>query len=148
MQEAVHKKILSESNNLKAMVDAGSKGSFINISQMTACVEQQNVEGKQIPYGFDGKTLPHFTKDDKGLESRVFVENSYLHGLTPQEFFFHVMGGHECLIDTIVKTSEIGYIQCHLVKAMEDIIVKYDGTIRNSLSDVIHFLYGKDGMDG
>ena len=45
---------LSESNNLKAMVTAGSKGSFINISQMTACVGQQNVEGKRIPFGFIG----------------------------------------------------------------------------------------------
>ena len=39
-------KSFSERNNLKAMVTAGSKGSFINISQMTACVGQQNVEGK------------------------------------------------------------------------------------------------------
>eukprot|EP01018_Ginkgo_biloba_P014837 Gb_33197 [translate_table: standard] len=138
---------LSESNNLKAMVTAGSKGSFINISQMTACVGQQNVEGKRIPYGFDGRTLPHFTKDDNGPESRGFVENSYLRGLTPQEFFFHAMGGREGLIDTAVKTSETGYIQRRLVKAMEDIMVKYDGTVRNSLGDVIQFLYGEDGMD-
>nr|GMC94850.1 DNA-directed RNA polymerase II subunit 1 [Ipomoea batatas] len=34
-------KSLAESNNLKAMVTAGSEGSFINISQMTACVGQQ-----------------------------------------------------------------------------------------------------------
>ncbi|KAH0971041.1 hypothetical protein GBA52_023197 [Prunus armeniaca] len=73
-------KSLSESNNLKAMVTAGSKGSFINISQMTACVGQQNVEGKRIPYGFIDRTLPHFTKDDYGPESRGFVENSYLVG--------------------------------------------------------------------
>ena len=39
-------KSLSESNNLKAMVTAGSKGSFINISKMTAYVGQQNVEGR------------------------------------------------------------------------------------------------------
>ncbi|PKU64515.1 DNA-directed RNA polymerase II subunit RPB1 [Dendrobium catenatum] len=140
-------KSLSESNNLKAMVTAGSKGSFINISQMTACVGQQNVEGKRIPYGFLGRTLPHFTKDDYGPESRGFVENSYLRGLTPQEFFFHAMGGREGLIDTAVKTSETGYIQRRLVKAMEDIMVKYDGTVRNSLGDVIQFLYGEDGMD-
>ncbi|KAL5997271.1 DNA-directed RNA polymerase II subunit rpb1 [Asimina triloba] len=140
-------KSLSESNNLKAMVTAGSKGSFINISQMTACVGQQNVEGKRIPYGFIGRTLPHFTKDDLGPESRGFVENSYLRGLTPQEFFFHAMGGREGLIDTAVKTSETGYIQRRLVKAMEDIMVKYDGTVRNSLGDVIQFLYGEDGMD-
>lgn len=138
---------LSESNNLKAMVTAGSKGSFINISQMTACVGQQNVEGKRIPFGFLDRTLPHFTKDDFGPESRGFVENSYLRGLTPQEFFFHAMGGREGLIDTAVKTSETGYIQRRLVKAMEDIMVKYDGTVRNSLGDVIQFLYGEDGMD-
>ncbi|CDP14970.1 unnamed protein product [Coffea canephora] len=140
-------KSLSESNNLKAMVTAGSKGSFINISQMTACVGQQNVEGKRIPFGFIDRTLPHFTKDDFGPESRGFVENSYLRGLTPQEFFFHAMGGREGLIDTAVKTSETGYIQRRLVKAMEDIMVKYDGTVRNSLGDVIQFLYGEDGMD-
>ncbi|KAK7274223.1 hypothetical protein RIF29_15304 [Crotalaria pallida] len=140
-------KSLSESNNLKAMVTAGSKGSFINISQMTACVGQQNVEGKRISYGFINLTLPYFTKDDYGPESRGFVENSYLRGLTPQEFFFHAMGGREGLIDTAVKTSETGYIQRRLLKAIEDIMCKYDGTVRNSLGDVIQFLYGEDGMD-
>ncbi|TQD85770.1 hypothetical protein C1H46_028686 [Malus baccata] len=140
-------KSLSESNNLKAMVTAGSKGSFIDISQMTACVGQQNVEGKRIPYGFRDRTLPHFTKDDYGPESRGFVENSYWRGLTPLGFFFHAMGGREGLIDTAVKTSETGYIQRRLVKAMEDIMVKHDGTVRNSLGDVIQFLYGEDGMD-
>jgi DNA-directed RNA polymerase II subunit RPB1 len=34
------------------MATAGSKGSFINISQILACVGQQNVEGQRIPYGF------------------------------------------------------------------------------------------------
>ncbi|GAM20091.1 hypothetical protein SAMD00019534_032660 [Acytostelium subglobosum LB1] len=141
-------KSLSESNNVKAMVNAGSKGSFINISQMMACVGQQNVEGKRVPFGFQHRTLPHFTKDDNGPESRGFVENSYLRGLTPQEFFFHAMGGREGLIDTAVKTSETGYIQRRLVKAMEDVSVKYDATVRNSLGDVIQFAYGEDGLDG
>ena len=77
-------KSLKETNNVKNMVTTGSKGSFINISQMIACVGQQNVEGKRIPYGFLNRTLPHFTKDDYGPESRGFVENSYLRGLTPQ----------------------------------------------------------------
>ncbi|KAG0196623.1 DNA-directed RNA polymerase II subunit rpb1, partial [Mortierella sp. GBA43] len=88
-------KSLREDNNVKQMVISGSKGSFINVSQMTACVGQQNVEGKRIPFGFKYRTLPHFTKDDHSPESRGFVENSYLRGLTPQEFFFHAMGGRE-----------------------------------------------------
>ena len=140
-------KSLKESNNVKNMVTTGSKGSFINISQMIACVGQQNVEGKRIPYGFLNRTLPHFTKDDYGPESRGFVENSYLRGLTPQEFFFHAMGGREGLIDTAVKTAETGYIQRRLVKALEDVMVKYDGTVRNAGGEVLQFLYGEDGMD-
>jgi DNA-directed RNA polymerase II subunit RPB1 len=139
---------LRDTNNVVRMVTAGSKGSFINISQMIACVGQQNVEGKRIPFGFNQRTLPHFTKDDFGPESRGFVENSYLRGLTPQEFFFHAMGGREGLIDTAVKTASTGYIQRRLVKAMEDLMVRYDGTVRNALGEVIQFLYGEDGMEG
>ena len=65
------------------MVFAGSKGSNLNISQIMACVGQQNVEGKRIPFGFNKRTLPHFSKDDFGPESKGFVENCYLKGLTP-----------------------------------------------------------------
>ncbi|KAK0506634.1 DNA-directed RNA polymerase II, subunit 1 [Armillaria luteobubalina] len=141
-------KNLKEDNNVKQMVVAGSKGSFINISQMSVCVGQQSVEGRRIPFGFRHRTLPHFTKDDFSPEARGFVENSYLRGLTPQEFFFHAMAGREGLIDTAVKTAETGYIQRRLVKALEDVQVCYDGTVRNSLGDLIQFVYGEDGMDG
>ncbi|GAA6057289.1 hypothetical protein JCM3770_001700 [Rhodotorula araucariae] len=139
---------LKADNNVKQMVVAGSKGSFINISQMSACVGQQIVEGKRCPFGFKYRSLPHFTKDDYSPEARGFVENSYLRGLTPQEFFFHAMAGREGLIDTAVKTAETGYIQRRLVKALEDVMVAYDGTVRNSLGDVVQFVYGEDGMDG
>lgn len=142
------KKSLTEYNNLKAMVVAGSKGSNINISQVIACVGQQNVEGKRIPFGFRKRTLPHFIKDDYGPESRGFVENSYLAGLTPTEFYFHAMGGREGLIDTAVKTAETGYIQRRLIKAMESVMVNYDGTVRNSVGQLIQLRYGEDGLCG
>ena len=67
---------------------------------------------------------------------------------TLQELFFHAMGGREGLIDTAVKTSSTGYIQRRLIKAMEDLMIQYDRTVRNSVGDVIQFLYGEDGMDG
>ncbi|EYC06184.1 hypothetical protein Y032_0077g1077 [Ancylostoma ceylanicum] len=141
-------KSLSDFNNFKSMVVSGSKGSKINISQVIACVGQQNVEGKRIPFGFRHRTLPHFIKDDYGPESKGFVENSYLAGLTPAEFFFHAMGGREGLIDTAVKTAETGYIQRRLIKAMESVMVNYDGTVRNSLAQMIQLRYGEDGLDG
>ncbi len=144
----VTEKSLKDLNNATQMARSGSKGSTINISQMTAVVGQQSVEGKRIPFGFKYRTLPHFTKDDYSPESRGFVENSYLRGLTPTEFFFHAMAGREGLIDTAVKTAETGYIQRRLVKALEDVMAKYDGTVRNSLGDIVQFVYGEDGLDG
>ncbi|KAI2638551.1 DNA-directed RNA polymerase II subunit RPB1 [Xylaria nigripes] len=138
---------LKDGNNAVVMARSGSKGSSINISQMTALVGQQIVEGKRIPFGFKYRTLPHFTKDDYSPEARGFVENSYLRGLTPSEFFFHAMAGREGLIDTAVKTAETGYIQRRLVKALEDVSARYDGTVRNSLGDIIQFIYGEDGLD-
>ena len=112
-------KSLKDLNNAIQMARSGSKGSAINISQMTAVVGQQAVEGKRIPFGFKYRTLPHYTKDDYSPESRGFVENSYLRGLTPTEFFFHAMAGREGLIDTAVKTAETGYIKRRIVKALE-----------------------------
>ncbi|KAF2627595.1 DNA-directed RNA polymerase II subunit RPB1 [Macroventuria anomochaeta] len=139
---------LKHFNNVVNTVISGSKGSTVNISQMVSLVGQQAVEGQRIPFGFKYRTLPHFTKDDYSPESRGFVENSYLRGLTPSEFFFHAMAGREGLIDTAVKTAETGYIQRRLVKALEDVMVKYDGTVRNSMGDIVEFVYGEDGLDG
>jgi len=113
-----------------------------------ACVGQQNVEGKRIAFGFKKRTLPHFAKDDFGPESRGFVENSYFLGLTPSELYFHAMGGREGLIDTAVKTAETGYISRRLMKALEDVMVKYDGSVRSSRDHLIQFLYGEDGVAG
>ena len=97
-------KSLGSNNRFVTMVKAGSKGSDLNISFMISCLGQQNVDGKRIPYGFDNRTLPHFTKFDDSPGARGFVESSYINGLSPQELFFHAMGGRVGLIDTAVKS--------------------------------------------
>jgi len=138
---------LNKDNHFVIMVNAGSKGSDLNIAQMTACLGQQNVDGKRIPYGFEHRTLPHYTKYDDSPNARGFVENSYINGLTPNELFFHAMGGRVGLIDTAVKTSSTGYIQRRLIKSMEDLMVRYDGTVRSNKDYIIQFSYGDDGID-
>ena len=138
---------LDPKNRATYMVNSGSKGKLTNIAQMVACLGQQNVDGKRIPYGFDGRTLPHYHKYDDSSEARGFVQNSFISGQTPQEFFFHAMGGREGLIDTAVKTSQTGYVQRKLVKAMEDLMVSYDYSVRSSSGSIIQFIYGNDGMD-
>jgi len=137
---------LAQENRMISMLKAGSKGSTINVSQMVACVGQQNIEGRRIPYGFTDRTLPHYKKFDDGAEARGFVENSFVKGLTPQEFFFHAMSGREGLIDTAVKTAETGYLQRQMVKAMEDLVTQHDGTVRDARNCIVQFHYGEDGL--
>jgi DNA-directed RNA polymerase II subunit RPB1 len=140
-------KSLDKDNRFVIMVNAGSKGSDLNISQMISCLGQQNVDGKRIPYGFENRTLPHFTKYDDSPGARGFVESSYINGLTPQELFFHAMGGRVGLIDTAVKTSTTGYIQRRLIKGLEDLMVSYDMTIRTNKNKIVQFAYGDDNID-
>ena len=134
-------------NNIKTTVTSGSKGSILNIAQIMGCVGQQNVAGKRVALGYTNRVLPHFEQDDIGPAAKGFVENSYKKGLTPYEFYYHAMGGREGVIDTACKTSETGYVQRRLVKAMEDLQVFSDKTLRNSIGDVVQFVYGQDGMD-
>ena len=129
------------------MINSGSKGKPTNIAQIVACLGQQNVDGGRIPYGFTDRTLPHYYKYDDSSEAKGFVENSFISGQTPQEYFFHAMGGREGLIDTAVKTSQTGYIQRKLVKSMEDLIVTFDYSVRSSSGEIVQFVYGNDGMD-
>jgi DNA-directed RNA polymerase II subunit RPB1 len=134
-------------NRMVQMVKSKAKGSNLNITQMMALLGQQMVAGQRIKYTLQDRTLPHFARYDHGIESRGFVENSFISGLRPAEFFFHAMGGREGLIDTAVKTSDSGYIQRKLVKMMEDLHVEYDGTVRNINGSIYQFVYGGDGID-
>ena len=143
----IAKKSLDANNRFLIMVASGSKGNMVNISQMISCLGQQSVDGKRVPYGFDNRTLPHFSKYDDSPGARGFVENSYISGLTAPELFFHAMGGRMGLIDTAVKTSQTGYIQRRLVKGLEDLKVEYDMTVRNNMGKIVQFSYGEDGAE-
>ncbi|GIQ90390.1 hypothetical protein KIPB_013172, partial [Kipferlia bialata] len=124
-------------NSPGIMAKCGSKGSTINISQMVACVGQQTINGGRVADGFLNRALPHFEPFDRTPSAKGFVANSFFSGLTPSEFFFHTMAGREGLIDTAVKTAETGYMQRRLVKALEDLVVSYDTTVRDSRNNIV-----------
>lgn len=150
VREACGTACINELHPLNApliMALCGSKGSNINISQMIACVGQQTVSGSRVPEGFIHRTLPHFGVNARDPEAKGFVKNSFFTGLTGTEFFFHTMGGREGLVDTAVKTAETGYMQRRLMKALEDLAVQYDDTVRNCSGGIVQFVYGDDGLD-
>jgi DNA-directed RNA polymerase subunit A' len=129
------------------MTRTGARGSNLNIGQMAASVGQQAVRGKRIMRGYVNRALSHFKEGDPAPKARGFVYASYQTGLDPIEYFFHAMGGREGLVDTAVRTQQSGYMQRRLINALEQLRVEYDGTVRNSIGDIIQLKYGEDGVD-
>lgn len=129
------------------MAVSGSKGSLLNMCQMIALLGQQTVNGHRIPDGFGNRSLPHFEVRARDPAAKGFVQNSFYSGLTSIEFFFHTMGGREGLVDTAVKTAETGYMQRRLMKALEDLSVKYDYSVRSSTGEIAQLIYGDDALE-
>lgn len=140
-------KNLKPSNNFNIMITSGSKGGPVNMGQMGGCIGQQNVEGARIKKKLNNRSLAYFYQHDDSALARGFIQSSYLHGAHPIEFIFHNMGSREGLIDTAIKTAESGYIQRKLIKYLEDVMVKYDGTVRTANDTILQFIYGDDGVD-
>ena len=46
-----------------------------------------------------------------------------------------------------MKTAETGYMSRRLMKALEDLFVAYDGTVRNASGAVVALSYGDDGLE-
>ncbi|MCS7094755.1 MAG: DNA-directed RNA polymerase subunit A' [Thaumarchaeota archaeon] len=135
-------------NPIVVMARAGARGSSLNIDQMTAIVGQQAVRRERPSRGFTDRVLPHFRPGDLSPPARGFVYNAFITGLDPIEFFFHMMGGRDGLVDTAVRTQQSGYMQRRLINALESLYVEFDGSVRASdTKRIVQFLYGEDGVD-
>jgi DNA-directed RNA polymerase I subunit RPA1 len=136
-----------QKNDFSMMVLTGAKGSTVNQSLISCFLGQQALEGLRVPMMISGKTLPSFRPYDPSPRAGGFVQDRFLTGVKPQEYYFHCMAGREGLVDTAVKTSRSGYLQRCLVKHLEELKVNYDMTVRDSASNIVQFLYGEDGLD-
>ena len=149
MQVGAHiKRIMNTKNALMAMINAGSKGNPINLSQIMGCVGQQCVNGERITKDpATGRVLSCYPCNDDSVNGRGFVTNSYTLGLEPDEYFLHAMGGREGLVDTAVKTAVTGYLQRRMIKAGESMRVAFDTSVRDANNNIVEFKFGSDGMD-
>lgn len=138
---------LTPKNNFYTMIISKAKGDQMNLAQIVSNLGQQILEFMRIKKKVNKRSLPHFYQNDDTPEARGFIENSYLKGLEPHEFFFHVMSGREGLIDTAIKTSDTGYISRKLIKALEDVMIKYDGTVRSGNNIIVQLAFGDNGVN-
>lgn len=134
-------------NNMKIMIECGSKGNKTNIAQMGGCVGNQDFQGKRAPKIYNERSLPYFFKNDDSAEARGFIDGSLMNGINLSEFIFLHICTRSGLIDVSLKTASSGYLQRKFIKATEDFMVKYDGTVRNAVDRIQQFIYGDSGID-
>lgn len=78
------------------------------------------------------------------IESSSDIKYNKVYDITvPDTLNFQIFNGLQ-----VNDTSETGYIQRRLVKAMEDCKVYYDQTVRNATGALVQYLYGEDGIEG
>jgi len=139
------KDVLSGDNSVGVMTDqgAGTKGGIANIGQMFGAVGQQFYHGERLKATMTGGTrlLPTFDENDNNPEAHAFIPVSFFTGLSPEGLFFLQAGGREGLLDTALKTSETGAMQHRMIKAFENIIIGYDGSVRNTIGTIFSPIY-------
>ena len=91
-------------NNIKIMLECGSKGSSENIAQMGGCLGSQDFDGYRMPKNYNKRTLPYFFQNDDSGEARGFIEGCFMNGINLSEFIFHQVTGREGCIDSALKS--------------------------------------------
>lgn len=129
------------------MTEIGARGNILNLIQLSAFLAQQAVRGRRVKRGYNGRVIPCYAKGDLSPRARGYISSSFMDGLTPQEYYFHAMGGRDSLVAKGVNTQRSGYLQRRLVNALQDMVVSDDLSVRDSRGTVIQFKYGEDGVD-
>jgi DNA-directed RNA polymerase beta' subunit len=139
---------LPKNNSIVVSATAGTKGDAININAITGLLGQQFVRGGRMPRTMTGGTrcLPYFYPGDTSIESGGFCTSSFIHGLNMAELFFTAIGGRESVTDNALKVPMSGFISKRLVRNLEDLTIKNNGTVANSTGIITTFAYGNDGF--
>jgi len=137
----------SKDSMASKMITSGAKGSILNISQISGLIGQQVLNGGRIDFGYTGRTLSFFKKGDLSPGAGGFIYSSFMAGMKPHEFFFGAMTGRDGLMDTALRTPKSGYLYRRLANALQDLIMAYDGTVRDASGNIVQFVYGLDGVD-
>ena len=145
--EGIIKKYLNDDNNLYKFMISGSKGKISNLSQMMGSLGQIVLDGIRFKKSVNNRSLVCFHEHDDTPDARGFIRNNFFKGLNGTEFFFHAATSREGLINTALKTAKTGYIQRRMIKALEDLVVNYDGTVRNINNVIIQNNYGCNSID-
>lgn len=82
---------------------------------------------------------------DHSSEAYGLVKNCFFHGLNPYEEFVHAISSREVIVRSSRGLTEPGTLFKNLMAILRDVIICYDGSVRNVCSNsIIQFEYGED----
>jgi DNA-directed RNA polymerase subunit A' len=80
-------------------------------------------------------------------EERGYCMHSFSDGMSPSESFAQAWGTRGDLINTNMMTATVGDAQRRLTKALENITIHEDGTVRALTGPIYQFSWGNDGLE-
>jgi len=149
MKGSVNKVLLSftrDENAFLTLSASGAKGNSINMTQITALIGQVFYQEERIKPLMKGRTLPYFRIDEDSLESRGFIQTSYIEGPSPANMILALMAGREGIVNSATKASETGDLQRNMEESLRDIIIAQDGSVRTQDGRTVQAVYGYDGF--
>jgi len=135
-----------DNNNFYKMVLVGSRGKLSNFKNVASAIGQLKINGQRMEEIFGQRVLPYFMKHDMDPRSRGYVANSYMTGLTAEEFIFHAMDARFALINKALSTSITGEQNRRAIKNLESHITDNMRKVTKN-KRIIQLLYGGDGVD-
>ncbi|XP_057838747.2 DNA-directed RNA polymerase IV subunit 1 isoform X2 [Cryptomeria japonica] len=153
---------IEKDNAMLAMIKAGSKGSLQKLVQQGACLGMQMLREEEcFPFEIPQKICSSqwvcnssavknngdasINRNGSGSIEKWYscglVENSFLDGLNPIEYFLHAVS---CRGNSFEQAADIpGQIFRKLMFFLRDIYISYDGTVRNLYGNqIMQFSYG------
>lgn len=132
---------------------SGAKADLFNVGQMGGSVGPQSYHGAlPIPkmsqcQRFLPTQIKRNPKYMAPMEERGYCKNSFRKGLLPEELYYTAWATRGDLINTNLQTATVGDAQRRMSKALENIIVYGDGSVRSISGHIYQFSYGGDGLE-
>ena len=175
-EDRLKKTVFGRQNAIGMMVSdygSGAKGGVHNISQIGGSVGQQFYAGDRpspilpgsgifLPredatdeelreresWGRFIPTMPIRPTDREApVQERGYCVHSFSDGSTPSEVYSQAWGTRGDLINTNMMTAPVGEAQRRLTRALENIRVAHDGSIRALTGPIYQFNWGGDGLE-
>ncbi len=132
--------------NSNIMILSGSRGSVLNLTNLSGMWGQASVREGRPKRGFRNRLIGLNRRNDVGIDAGGFIMHNFMEGMESKEYFYHTMGGRQGEVDTGVSTKVSGYLYRRLANSLKDLVVVNDGTVRTANKNIVQYIYGEDGV--